>query len=48
MGQAVEVTCPKCNKIFVVKPTMLGAGVEFHCPFCDTYFPEGDSPAIRR
>ncbi len=46
MGQAVEVTCPKCNGKFVVNPHMLGSGMEFHCPFCDACFPEEDSPAI--
>jgi hypothetical protein len=24
MGQAVEITCPTCKKIFVVNPHMLG------------------------
>ncbi len=46
MGQAVEVTCPKCNEQFVVNPHMLGSGMEFHCPFCDVYFPEEESPRI--
>lgn len=47
MGQAVEVTCP-CEKSekFVVNPHMLGSGMEFHCPFCDAYFPEQESPKI--
>ncbi len=44
MGQAVEITCPDCKKIFVVNPHMLGSGMNFHCPFCDLYFPEKDSP----
>ena len=35
MGQAVEVTCPTCKKMFVVNPHMLGSGMNFHCPFCD-------------
>jgi hypothetical protein len=48
MGQAVEVTCPTCKKIFVVNPHMLGSGMNFHCPFCDLYFPEKDSPKIRK
>ena len=39
MGQAVEVTCPTCKKIFVVNPHMLGSGMDFHCPFCNLYFP---------
>ena len=43
MGQAVEVTCPTCKKIFVVNPHMLGSGMNFHCPFCNLYFPENDS-----
>jgi hypothetical protein len=29
-----------------VNPHMLGSGMEFHCPFCDVYFPEQDSPHI--
>ncbi len=48
MGQAVEVTCPTCKKIFVVNPHMLGSGMNFHCPFCDRYFPQKDSPKIRK
>ena len=48
MGQAVEITCPKCKKIFVANPHMLGSGMDFHCPFCDLYFPEKDSPKIRK
>ena len=47
MAQVVEVTCPKCQKIFVVNPHMLGSGMKFHCPFCDTYFEEKESPKIR-
>ena len=39
MGQAVEVTCPTCKKIFVVNPHMLGSGMNFHCPYCNLYFP---------
>ncbi|MDE0030065.1 MAG: zinc ribbon domain-containing protein [Deltaproteobacteria bacterium] len=46
MGQAVEVTCPKCSGKFVVNPHMLGSGMEFHCPFCGAYFPEEESPHI--
>ena len=34
MGQAVEITCPTCKKIFVVNPHMLGSGMDFHCSFC--------------
>ena len=48
MGQAVEITCSDCKKIFVVNPHMLGSGMNFHCPFCDKYFPEKDSPKIRK
>ena len=48
MGQAVEVTCPTCKKIFVVNPDMLGSGMNFHCPYCNLYFPENDSPKIRK
>lgn len=47
MGQAVEVTCPcERREKFVVNPHMLGSGMEFHCPFCDAYFPEQESPRI--
>lgn len=47
MGQAVEVTCPcERGEKFVVNPHMLGSGMEFHCPFCDAYFPEQESPRI--
>ena len=46
MGQAIEVTWPKCDEKFVVNPHMLGSGMEFHCPFCDVYFPEEESPKI--
>jgi uncharacterized Zn-finger protein len=48
MGQAVEITCPKCKKVFVANPHMLGSSMDFHCPFCDLYFPEKDSPKIRK
>jgi hypothetical protein len=48
MGQAVEVTCPTYKKTFVVNPHMLGSGMKFHCPYCDLYFPENDSPKIRK
>jgi uncharacterized Zn-finger protein len=48
MAQVVEVTCPKCKKIFVVNPHMLGSGMKFHCPFCDAYFDEKDSPKIKK
>jgi len=48
MGQAVEVTCPRCRKVFVVVPHMLGSGKDFHCPFCDLYFPEQESPEISK
>jgi hypothetical protein len=27
---------------------MLGSGMDFHCPFCNLYFPEKDSPKIRK
>jgi uncharacterized Zn-finger protein len=48
MGQAVEVTCPTCKKVFVVNPHMLGSEMDFHCPYCNLYFPEKDSPKIRK
>jgi uncharacterized Zn-finger protein len=48
MGQTIEVNCPKCIKVFVATPHMLGSGMNFHCPFCDVYFSEKDSPKIRK
>ena len=48
MGQTIEVTCPKCQKMFVAHPHMLNSGKDFHCPYCDLYFPEKDSPKIRK
>ena len=47
MGQVVEVTCPQCKKMFEVNPHMLGSDHDFHCPFCNSYFPEKESPRIR-
>lgn len=46
MGACAVVECPCCGKEFVVSPTMLGVGVEFHCPYCDAYFPEAESRRI--
>jgi len=34
--------------MFVVNPHMLGSEMNFHCPFFDLYFPEKDSPKIRK
>ncbi len=48
MGACANVECPKCHKEFIVSPSMLGMGVKLHCPFCDNYFPEADSPSIWR
>ena len=48
MGQAVEISCPKCKKVFVANHHMLGSGMDFHCPFCDLYFHEKESPKIRK
>jgi uncharacterized Zn-finger protein len=48
MAQVVEVTCPQCKKVFVVNPHMLGSEMKFHCPFCDGYFDEKDSPKIKK
>ena len=36
------------QKVFVVNPHMLGSGMKFHCPFCNTYFEEKESPKIRK
>ncbi len=44
MGQAVEVTCPDCKKIFVVNPHMLGSGMNFHCPYLRQVFPRKRQP----
>jgi|GEM_PF-340260 hypothetical protein len=46
MGACAQVECPNCHKEFIVSPTMLGLGENFHCPFCDLYFPETKSPRI--
>lgn len=46
MGACVVITCPSCKKEFIASPSMLGQGVDYHCPFCNTYFPEKDSPKI--
>jgi hypothetical protein len=48
MGACASVECPRCHKEFIVTPIMLGAGHKFHCPFCDAYFPENESPRIWR
>lgn len=48
MGACIVVACPKCRKEFIASPSMLGKGVDYHCPFCNTYFPEKDSPKITR
>jgi hypothetical protein len=34
--------------MFVINPHLLGSGMNFHCPFCDSYFPETESPKIRK
>jgi hypothetical protein len=47
MGLCATVRCPKCEKEFVVSPSMLSVeGIEAHCPFCDVYFPPEQSPRI--
>ncbi len=48
MGACALVECPHCHREFVVSPSMLGLGVELHCPFCDSYFPEDRSPKIQK
>ncbi|MBI2305242.1 MAG: hypothetical protein HYU86_10935 [Chloroflexi bacterium] len=47
MGQCALIVCPQCQKEFIVSPHMLGLGVEFHCPFCDNYFPQEASPKVK-
>ena len=46
MGACAEVECPICHKKFVVSPSALGKSLELHCPFCDGYFKEEESPKI--
>lgn len=46
MGACATVVCPHCGKEFVVSPDMLGKGYEYHCPFCDVYFQEQESPKV--
>lgn len=48
MGACVLITCPKCHQEFIASPTMLGAGMDFHCPFCNYYFPEQEAEKIQR
>jgi len=44
-----EVQCPKCKKNFVATIQMLEVpGIKFHCPWCDTYFTQDESPKIRK
>lgn len=48
MAECVEITCPGCNGVFVVVPHMLKIkDVDFHCPFCDLYFKQEQSPKVR-
>lgn len=46
MGRCAEIDCPKCRKTFVVSYHMIGAGMDYHCPFCDLYFKEAESPRL--
>jgi hypothetical protein len=48
MGACANVECPKCHKEFIVTPSLLGMGVKLHCPFCDLYFLDSESPNIWR
>lgn len=49
MSKVAEVECPKCHKTFIVNYIMIGEpGIDFHCPWCDTYFKEQESPKIRK
>ena len=48
MGACVLVVCPHCKGEFVVNPMMLGRDLDFHCPFCDTYFKEEEAAEIKR
>ena len=46
MGACVNITCPECHEVFIASPSMLGQGVDYHCPFCNTYFPEEKAEKI--
>ncbi len=35
------------NPRLVVYPALEAGRVEFHCPFCNLYFPKENSPLIR-
>jgi uncharacterized C2H2 Zn-finger protein len=48
MGACIEMKCPKCKEVFIVSPSMMGLGVDFHCPFCDHYFKEEQAVSIKR
>jgi transposase-like protein len=48
VGQCASIECPRCRKAFVVSPHMLGRGLRYHCPFCDLYFTEEESPRVVR
>lgn len=48
MGACVLIVCPKCKREFVANPNMLGRNLDFHCPFCDTYFKEEEALEIKR
>lgn len=49
MGMSYEVECPNCHEEFIVSPSLLETPeYDFHCPFCDTYFPQSEAVKIRK
>ena len=46
MGRCASIECPRCKKEFVVSYHMIGLEVPYHCPFCDLYFKEEESPRL--
>jgi len=49
MGRVAEVECPKCKKKFIATIQMLDIPrIKFHCPWCNTYFEQSESPHIKK
>ena len=46
MGRCASIECPRCKREFVVSYHMIGLEVAYHCPFCDLYFKEEESPRL--
>lgn len=47
MAKIFWVTCPKCNKRFYChSEELLGKKIELLCPYCESYFPQEQSPRI--